>query len=91
MPEVNILIKGEKGTVEVNDDRVVLSLVGREKTVWHRHSLDDRAKFWLGAPEYYREDEYFINRAAAQVESEPCFETASKVDKLIDSIQRKGS
>ena len=88
MPEVELLVKGSKGTIEVDDDRVRLSLLGHEENVWHRHNLDDRVKFWLGAPEYYREDEYFINKVAAGSGAEPSFETASKVDLLIDSVQR---
>jgi predicted dehydrogenase len=91
MPEVDLLVKGSKGTIEVNDDRVILSLVGCEKTVWYRHNLNDHARYWLGAPEYYREDEYFINRVVANSEAEPNFETASKVDMLIDSIRRKAA
>jgi predicted dehydrogenase len=91
MPEVNLLVKGTEGTVEVNDDRVILSLNDHEKTVWHRHNLNDCAKYWLGAPEYYREDEYFINKLAAKSKVEPNFETASKVDMLIDAMQRKAS
>lgn len=88
-PEVNILVKGSKGTIEVNDDRLALSLNGSEKTVWHRHNLDDQAKFWLAAPEYYREDEYFIGKVAAGVGAEPDFEAASKVDMVIDDVRRK--
>ena len=91
MPEVDLLVKGSKGTIEVNDDRVILSLVGREKSIWHRHNLDDRTKFWLGAPEYYREDEYFVNSVVAESKAEPNFETASKVDFLIAAIQRESS
>ena len=91
MPEVGLLVKGSEGTIEVDDDRVILSLIGREKSVWHRHNLDDRAKFWLGAPEYYREDEYFIHKAAAKCGAEPSFESASKVEMWLDSIRRKAS
>jgi predicted dehydrogenase len=91
MPEVDLLVKGSKGTIEVNDDRVVLSLIGHENTVWHRHNLSDRARYWLGAPEYYREDEYFINSVASKSQAEPDFETASKVDMLIDAVKRKAS
>ena len=89
MPEVNLLVKGSKGAIVVNDDRVILSLDGGKETVWHRHNLNEKVRFWLGAPEYYREDEYFINSVAAKSEAEPSFETASKVDLLIDSVQKK--
>jgi predicted dehydrogenase len=91
MPEVDLLVKGSKGAIEVNDDRVVLSLVNLKKTVWHRHNLNDQARYWLGAPEYYREDEYFINRVVANSGAEPNFETASRVDMLIDSIRRRAA
>jgi hypothetical protein len=84
-------VKGSKGTIEVNDDRVILGLIGRDKTVWHRHNLNDQARYWLGAPEYYREDEYFIRKVASESKAEPDFEAASKVDKLIDEVQRKAS
>jgi UDP-N-acetylglucosamine 3-dehydrogenase len=89
MPEVNLLVKGSNGAIEVDDDRVLLRLEGGKETVWHRYNLDDKIRFWLGAPEYYREDEYFISRVAAKSEAEPSFETAAKVDFFIDSIQRK--
>jgi hypothetical protein len=37
-----------------------LSLNGGEKFRWFRHDLKDGVGFWLGAPEYYREDECFV-------------------------------
>jgi predicted dehydrogenase len=89
MPEVDLFVKGSKGTIEVDDDRVRMDLSEHDETVWHRHDLDDKVKFWLGAPEYYREDEYFIKKVAAKSLAEPSFETASKVDLLIDSVQRR--
>ena len=91
MPEVYLKVEGSEGTIEVNDDRVVLSLIGRRKVIWHRQDLGDETKFWLGAPEYYREDEYFIQNVASCSEAEPNFATASEVDKLIDLIQSEGS
>lgn len=89
MPEVVLYIEGSKGAIEVSDDRVRLSLSNGNESVWFRHSLNDNVKFWLGAPEYYREDEYFVESARNGSVAEPSFETASNVDLLIDLIKRK--
>ncbi len=66
-----------------------MSLEGQGETIWHRHNLDDYAKFWLGAPEYYRENEYFLSKVAAKSGAEPSFSTALKVDSLIAAVQRR--
>jgi predicted dehydrogenase len=87
MPEVNLSIKGPKGTIEVNDDQVSLNLDGDRK-VWFRHNLNDNVGFWLGNPEYYREDAVFIKAIKERTVVEPNFTTAAKVDQLIENIQR---
>jgi predicted dehydrogenase len=89
MPEVALVIKGSRGTMEVNDDRVCLNLNGGGRSVWFRHSLDDHVGFWLGAPEYYREDAYFVNSVITGSFAEPSFKTASKVDLFLDAIRQK--
>jgi len=89
MPEVNLTIKGTKGTIEVNDDRVSLALANGDNSVWYRHDLNDNVKFWLGGPEYYREDAFFLKSAMSGSIAEPSFETAAKVDLFIDSVQQK--
>jgi predicted dehydrogenase len=90
MAEVGLLIRGSKGTIEVNDDRVSLNL-GRDKiSTWHRVDLDDTTPFWIGAPEYYREDAYFIKSAREHSIAEPSFATASKVDLIIERIAKDG-
>jgi predicted dehydrogenase len=89
MPEVDLVINGTKGAIEVNDDRVSLALANEDKSVWYRHDLNDNVKFWLGAPEYYREDAYFLKSARSGSIAEPSFETASKIDLFIDGVQQR--
>ena len=90
MPEVGFTVEGSKGVMRVNDDALELSLNGGEKFRWFRHDLRDGVGFWLGAPEYYREDECFVEAVIRGGFVEPCFETAAKVDRLIDEVLVKG-
>ncbi len=90
MPEVNLSIKGDLGSIEVNDDMVILS-TNQEKTVWFRHNLEDNVDFWLGGPEYYREDAYFIKSIMSGLNAEPSFKTASAVDSFIEKILEKAN
>jgi len=87
MPEVNITMKGAKGTIEVNDDKVQLTTKDGKTSTWYRVTLNDAVPFWLGSPEYYREDAYFIECIKSNLVAEPSFETAAKVDMLIENIQ----
>jgi predicted dehydrogenase len=87
MPEVGLLVKGSKGTMKVNDDSIALEMVNGTSSIWYRHDLDDGVGFLLGAPEYYREDEYFIRSALSPSKTEPSFCTSSKVDWLIDQVK----
>jgi len=89
MPEVNVSIKGSKGLLEVNDDRVGLSLNSGEKTVWFRPDLDDSVGFWLGLPEYYREDSRFFESIRSGNLVEPSFRDAAEVDRFIDEVRQK--
>lgn len=86
MPEVGFLIEGSKGSLKVNDDELTLSLKDGRSQKMFRHDLGDYCGFWLGSPEYYREDERFIKAVAQKENAEPCFETAARVDALIDEI-----
>lgn len=86
MPEVGLTIQGSKGTIKVNDDNVSLK-VGNKSSIWFRHDLCDNVLFWLGAPEFYREDEHFIKSVLDGSSASPDFDAASKVDKLIEEIQ----
>ena len=86
MPEVGFTVEGSRGVIRVNDDELELSLNDREKFRWFRHDLRDGVGFWLGAPEYYREDECFVEIVMRGGSVEPCFETSAKVDRLIDEV-----
>ncbi|MEM2144501.1 MAG: Gfo/Idh/MocA family oxidoreductase, partial [Candidatus Jordarchaeaceae archaeon] len=89
VPEVGFSIDGEKGVLEVNDDKLQLKLKGKKMLTWYRHDLHDNVTFWLGGPEFFREDEHFVKSVIAGRNAEPSFETASKVDKIIDDIRKR--
>jgi predicted dehydrogenase len=89
MPEVGLSISGSKGTVEVNDDKLELKLNKGKSFTWYRHNLGDNVPFWLGGPEYFREDECFVKSIAKGTTPEPSFHTASKVDQIIDQIKQR--
>ena len=89
MPEVGFTVEGSKGTIAVNDDWVELRLRDGASSRWYRQDLNDNVPFWLGLPEYYREDEYFVSCLRDGRESEPCFESASKIDKMIEDVKIK--
>jgi predicted dehydrogenase len=91
VPEFGLLIKGSKGKIVVDDDVVKLEPESGESIKWHRHDLSDNVGFLLGAPEYFREDAYFVESILNKVNAEPSFATASKVDHVIEEvIQRTG-
>jgi predicted dehydrogenase len=87
MPEVGLSIVGSKGIIEVNDDKLELKLKDGKSFSWHRHDLNDNVFFLLGAPEFYRENEHFVNSVTEGRKAEPSFEIASKVDKMIDDVK----
>ncbi|MGB9683894.1 MAG: Gfo/Idh/MocA family protein [Candidatus Bathyarchaeales archaeon] len=86
MPEVGFLVEGSEGSLSVNDDELTISLKDGKGRKWLRHDLGDKVGFWLGSPEYYREDARFIEAVIGRKSVEPCFETAAKVDRLIDEV-----
>jgi predicted dehydrogenase len=87
MPEVGLSISGSEGAIEVNDDKVELRLKTGESLRWYRQDLKDNVSFWVGAPEYFREDEYFTKSIIENRSAEPSFRTASKVDEIIDQVK----
>jgi len=89
MPESGLVIRGKKGNIMVNDDELRLELINGESRRWYRHDLNDGVGFLLGAPEYFREDKYFIESVLNTCNAEPNFSTASKVDYLIDQVKGK--
>jgi predicted dehydrogenase len=88
MPHFGLEIRGDKGTISVDDDKVELMLDGESKK-WYRHDLDDNVNFMLGLPEYYREDEHFVNSVLSGNKTDLPFLTASKVDYIINQVQKK--
>ena len=89
MPEFGLAIKGSEGTMNVNDDRVELTLNNGKASRWYRHDLKDNVGFQLGGPEYFREDDYFIRSVLEKHNAEPSFNTASKVDYIIDQVKSR--
>lgn len=88
LPEFGLQIRGSKGVMRVNDDKVELEL-DDGKSVWYRHDLHDNVGFLLGGPEYFREDEHFIESVLNDRKAEPSFHTASKVDHIIDQVKER--
>ena len=86
IPEVGFVIEGSEGCLTVNDDKLELNMKDGSTHRWFRHDLDDRVDFWLGSPEYYREDECFVEAVVHGRSVEPSFEAAAKVDGLIDEV-----
>ena len=89
MPEFGLKVIGEKGYVRVNDDEVELGVNDEKPVTWYRHDLDDNVGFLVGAPEYYREDDYFVKSVLAGKPVESDFVSASKVDYLLDQVKMK--
>ena len=87
MPEFGLLIQGTEGYIKVNDDEVNLQLNNGRHSIWYRHDLNDNVGFLLGSPEYYREDEHFIKAILGHHSAWPDFDTASKVDSMIQELQ----
>lgn len=87
MPEFGLVVRGTKGTMMVNDDEVKLDLDNGESHHWYRQDLSDNVNFLLGAPEYFREDEYFVKSVLNGSDAEPNFQTASKVDYILDQVR----
>lgn len=89
MPEVGFEINGSKGTLEVTDDVVQLKPRSGKPEHWYRHDLGDNVYFWLGGPEYFREDEYFVNSVVEEREAEPSFNTAARTDQILAKVKRR--
>lgn len=89
MPEFGLLIECSRGKIDVNDDRLRLTLKDGLQQNWHRHDLNDTVYFSIGDPEYFRENERFIESLRHNQNSEPDFNTASKVDYMIDQVRNR--
>jgi predicted dehydrogenase len=89
MPEFELVVNGSQGSMRVNDDRLELKLNDEKSSILHRHDLNDHVEFLLGAPEYFREDDYFISSVLEKRDGNPNFHTASKVDLFIDQVKSR--
>ena len=89
MPEFGCSIECPKGKIDVNDDRLLLTLNDGTQETWYRQNLNDNVSFALGETEYFRENHEFVNALKGKQGCEPSFDTASKVDYIIDEV-RKG-
>ncbi|MGE5554708.1 MAG: Gfo/Idh/MocA family protein [Methanocella sp.] len=88
MPEFGFKIHGSRGKLSVNDDEVCLELDGASTKRWYRPDMDDNVGFLLGAPEYYREDQHYLDALTANVPLKVDFKEALKVDLLIDQVRQ---
>jgi predicted dehydrogenase len=86
MPEVGFRIIGSEGVIEVSDDKVQLQTKS-ESAQWYRHNLADNVDFWLGLPEYYREDSFFFKAIRERRSGDPDFVDASKVDEVLEKVE----
>jgi predicted dehydrogenase len=89
MAEAGFSIKGSKGIMEVSDDKVTLREKNGKLSVWYRHDLSDAVPFWLGLPEFYREDLAFVEAVKTGQCVEPSFGAAAKADRIIDEVKKK--
>ncbi|MFC2009344.1 Gfo/Idh/MocA family protein [Chloroflexota bacterium] len=89
LPEIMLYIKGSRGEIKVNEDKVELILNNGKPSTWYRHDLSDSVPFLIGEPEYCREDEFFINAITAGPGSACNFYTAARVDELITQAEIK--
>jgi len=89
LPEFGLVIRGSEGFMRVNNDEVELKLNDEKSSRWYRHDLNDNVGFLLGAPEFFREDDYFIKSVLENRNVEPGFHTASKVDYIIDQVKSR--
>jgi predicted dehydrogenase len=90
MPEFCIVVKGSKGSMKVSDDKLELEQFDGRKNEWYRQDLKDNVDFLLGEPEYFREDQHFIEAISGRYDAKPDFFAASKVDNIIDQVKTKG-
>lgn len=88
MPEVGISVNGSNGTIDVSDDLIRLRECNGRESTWYRHDLNDSVPFWLGLPEYYREDLHFVESVKAGSKGCPDFLAGAKVDELIAEVEK---
>lgn len=88
MPEFRIAVTGANGALSVDDSALKLEMNNSTQKTWYRQDLDDSVKFSLGDPEYFREDYAFFQSLACKRSVESNFQTALKVDSLLEEVRR---
>jgi predicted dehydrogenase len=91
MPEFGLSIDCTQGKIEVNDDRIILTPRTGAQRKWYRHDLSDNVFFSMGEAEYFRENQHFVNSALSNRQCESAFDSASKVDFLIEQVRNKSA
>ena len=86
MSEVGFTVVGSGGRLFVNDDEIRLVQLKGKSLQWYRQDLNDNVSFWLGLPEYYREDLHFVDSLRSGTQASPDFSSAAKVDKIVDEV-----
>ena len=86
LPYIGLLVKGSNGTMKVDEDKVELKTDDGSSFLWHKHDLGDDVSFFIGSTDYRREDELFIRSILEGSHAEPSFQTASKVEEIIDQV-----
>ena len=86
VPEFGLSIQGSKGKIKVDDDVVKFETSSAGSFHWRKHDLKDNVGFLLGAPEYYREDDYFVKSILSGNGAQSNFSSASKVDYIIGKV-----
>ncbi len=92
MPEFGLMIRGTKGTIKVDDDELVFALdsaqppvLGTGKTL-----MIMSLSCWVSL-NIFRENEHFIKSIIFNGKSEPNFQTATKVDYLLEQVRCKAN
>jgi predicted dehydrogenase len=88
LPEMGLTITGTSGTLRANEDMVELELGDEKPKVWYKHDLNDTVPFFIGGAEYQRQDELFIRAIRDGVDAEPSFRTASRVEELVEQVNK---
>lgn len=91
MPEFGLVIRGTDGIIKVDDSELVFDRDGAETKTWHRQDLDDSVTFFLGGSEYFRENDHFVKSILLNEPLESNFESAKKVDFLLEQVRCKTS
>ena len=89
MPEFGLSVECAKGRIDVNDDRLFLTLKNGTQRRWYRHDVYDGVYFSMGDPEYYREDSEFVHSVLDGRRCELSFENASIIDYMIDEVRSR--